>query len=181
LAHPASAPGSGEPSAFAEAFTRIVHGIPHEPGFAAVEIVLSEARRVRGGYALSVTVDKEGGVDVAVCERVTARINHALEAFPEPYTLEVESAGLNRPLVKPADYDRFAGQNVKLLTTLALAGAKTHRGVLAGLRGTDVILETPKGEVPIPLDAVRSANIEYDIRADLSRAKHEKKKAKHES
>jgi hypothetical protein len=41
-----------------------------------------------------------------------------------------------------------------------------------------VILETPRGEIPIPLDAVRGANVEYDIRADLSRAKHDKKKAK---
>jgi hypothetical protein len=45
------------------------------------------------------------------------------------------------------------------------------------MRGTNVILTTQSGELPIPLDVVRGANIEYDIRADLSRAKQAKKKA----
>jgi len=166
-----------EPSALQEAFERVVHGIPHEAEFRGTEIVMTAAKRHRDGFTLSVTVDKEGGVDVAVCERIAARVNAALEAFPEPYTLEVESAGLNRPLVKPADYDRFAGQNVKVLTTLAIGGAKTHRGALVGVRGKNVVLTTPKGELPIPLEVVRGANVEYDIRADLSRAKQAKKKA----
>jgi ribosome maturation factor RimP len=166
-----------EPSALQAAFERVVHAIPHETEFRDVEIVMTAAKRNRDGFALSVTVDKDGGVDVAVCERIAARVNAALEAFPEPYTLEVESAGLNRPLVKPADYDRFAGQNVKVLTTLAIGGAKTHRGALVGVRGTNVILTTPAGELPIPLEVVRGANVEYDIRADLSRAKQAKKKA----
>lgn len=167
-----------EPSALADAFERVVHALPHEPQFAAVEIVTTSARRNRDGYALAVTIDKDGGVDIALCERIAARINAALEAFTDAYTLEVESAGLDRPLVKPADYERFAGRNVRVLTTLAIGGAKTHRGTLAGVRGTSVILETPRGEIPIPLNVVRGANVEYDIRADLSRAKHDKKKAK---
>ena len=168
---------TAEPSALQAAFERVVHAIPDEDEFTAVEVVMTAAKRNRDGFALSVTVDRDGGVDVAVCERIAARVNAALEAFPEPYTLEVESAGLNRPLVKAADYDRFAGQNVKVLTTLAIGGAKTHRGTLAGMRGTNVILTTQSGELPIPLDVVRGANIEYDIRADLSRAKQAKKKA----
>jgi len=166
-----------EPGALQEAFERVVHGIPHEAEFRDIEIVMTAAKRIRNSFALSVTVDKEGGVDIAVCERIAARIDAALEAFPQLYTLDVESAGLDRPLVKPADYDRFAGQNVKVLTTLAIGGAKTHRGTLAGLRGENVVLTTPTGELPIPLEVVRGANIEYDIRADLSRAKQEKKKA----
>ncbi|HEX4351744.1 MAG TPA: hypothetical protein VHZ95_02495, partial [Polyangiales bacterium] len=58
-----------------------------------------------------------------------------------------------------------------------IGNAKTHRGVLAGVRGTNVILRTgAKGEteLPIPIDAIKSANLEYDIRADLQRAKREK-------
>jgi len=168
---------TAEPSALQAAFEHVVHALPHEAEFRDVEIVMSAAKRIRSGYAFSLTVDKPGGVDVAICERIAARINVALEAFPDLYTLDVESAGLDRPLVKPADYDRFAGQNVKVLTTLAIAGAKTHRGTLAGMRGTNVILTTPSGELPIPLEVVRGANVEYDIRADLSRAKQAKKKA----
>ena len=93
------------------------------------------------------------------------------------YTLEVSSAGLDRPLVKPDDYDRFAGNNAKIITTLAIDNAKTHRGVLAGMRGDDVILRTGAKndiELPIPIAAIKSANLEYDLRADLQRAKREK-------
>lgn len=160
-----------------EAFERVAHALPHEPSFRAIEIVTSSIRPGRT-TALTLIVDREGGVDIATCERIAARINVALDAFPDEYTLEVSSAGLNRPLVNPADYDRFAGRAVKILTTLAIGNAKTHRGTLAGLRGTNVVVRTgAKGETQflIPLAAIKSANLEYDIRADLQRAKREKK------
>jgi ribosome maturation factor RimP len=164
----------GEKTLFAEAFERVVHALPHQPEFRGVEIVSAHARRHRNESSLHVTVDREGGVDVGTCERIAARINAALDAFPDPYTLEVESAGLNRPLTKPADYDRFRGRDVKILTTLAIEGAKTHRGRLDGVRGTNVILARGNGELPIPLAVIKSANLEYDVRADLQRAKREK-------
>lgn len=159
-----------------DAFERVVHAIPHEAAFRAIEIVTTAIRPGRT-TALLVMVDREGGVDIATCERIAARINVALDAFPDEYTLEVSSAGVDRPLVKPSDYDRFEGRNVKVVTTLAIGNAKTHRGVLGGLRGTNVILRVgAKGEaeLPIPIAAIKSANLEYDIRADLQRAKREK-------
>jgi len=168
---------SANATPFAEAFERIVRAIPHEPAFGAIEIVTSTVRPGRTA-ALTVMVDREGGVDIATCERIAARINVALDAFPDEYTLEVSSAGVDRPLVKEADYDRFSGRNVKIVTTLAIGNAKTHRGVLGGLRGNNVILQTgakAETELPIPLTAIKSANLEYDIRADLQRAKREKK------
>ena len=59
---------------------------------------------------------------------------------PTRTVLEVESAGLNRPLLKPSDYERFSGRNVRVVTTLAIGNAKTHRGILGGVRGNAVIL-----------------------------------------
>jgi ribosome maturation factor RimP len=171
LADPASS------SSFLETFEAVVEGVSTDPEFAPIEIVTTDVRPGRTA-GLTVLIDRPGGVDIESCERVAARINAALEAFPETmYTLEVSSAGLERPLVKPADYDRFAGKNAKIVTTMAIANAKTHRGVLAGIRGTDIILRTgAKQDIdfPIPLDAVKSANLEYDPRADLQRAKREK-------
>jgi ribosome maturation factor RimP len=172
---------SSEASALTDAFERVVHGLPHQREFSGLEIVATRARRNRDGFALSVMVDNVAagtGVDVVTCERVAARINVALDAFTEPYTLEVESAGLDRPLVKPSDYERFSGQNVRLVSTLAIRNAKTHRGKLAGVRGANVILQTASGELPIPLEVVKSANIEFDIRADLQRAKRTKHERK---
>jgi ribosome maturation factor RimP len=163
-------------SSFIEAFERIVLILPHEPAFRAIEVVATTVRPGRT-TALSVMVDREGGVDIATCERIAARINVALDAFPDEYTLEVSSAGVDRPLTKPGDYERFSGRNARVVTTLPINNAKTHRGILAGVRGTNVILRTgAKGEteLPIPIAVVKSANLEYDIRADLQRAKREK-------
>lgn len=167
---------SASKSSFIEAFERVVHALPHEPAFRAIEIVTTAARPGRT-TALTVMVDRDGGVDIAVCERIAARINVALDAFPDEYTLEVSSAGVDRPLTKPGDYERFSGRNARVVTTLPINNAKTHRGILAGVRGTNVILRTgAKGEteLPIPIAVVKSANLEYDIRADLQRAKREK-------
>ncbi len=164
-------------ASFGERFERVVQAIPSDPAFAAIEIVTATVRPGRT-VQLTVMVDREGGVDIATCERIAARVNAALDAFPETmYTLEVSSAGVDRPLVALGDYDRFNGRNAKVITTTAIANAKTHRGILGGTRGDDILLRTgAKGEteLPIPFSAIKSANLEYDIRADLQRAKREK-------
>jgi ribosome maturation factor RimP len=162
---------------FIEVFERVAHALPHQPEFRDIEIVTAVARPGRHETQFVVTVDREGGVDMITCERIAAKINVSLDAFSDPYTLEVSSAGVNRPLVAPNDYERFSGKDVRIVTTLAIGNAKTHRGVLGGLRGTDVLLRTGKNnatELSIPLSAIKTANIEYDIRADLQRAKREK-------
>jgi ribosome maturation factor RimP len=158
-----------------QAFERAIHDIAHDVRFAGVEIVAHSARGGKRSTQLSVTIDREGGVDVATCERVAAAINTRLDSCDDPYTLEVESAGLNRPLTKPGDYERFSGRDAKIITSLLVQGGKTHRGVLRGVRGTNVILETSKGELPLPLATIERANLEYDIRSDLKRDKQERK------
>ena len=174
-AHGAGGSEAGPESLFTEAFERTVHALPHQPEFRDVEVVSTSAHRHRHETALHVTVDREGGIDIGTCERIASRINAALDAFPEPYTLEVESAGLDRPLTKPSDYDRFSGRDAKIVTTLAIENAKTHRGKLGGVRGTNVVLTRERGELLIPLAVVKSANLEYDVRADLQRAKQREK------
>jgi ribosome maturation factor RimP len=159
-----------------EAFERAAGSLPHDPEFRTIEVVATHARRAGRATALSLVIDEPSGVDLALCERVASRINAALEERPEQYTLEVESPGLDRPLLRPADYERFRGRSVRVQTTLAVNGQKTHRGTLSGMRGTAVILATPSGELPLPIEMVKAANLEVDIREDLARAKKERRK-----
>ncbi|MDQ6933000.1 MAG: hypothetical protein M3160_07470 [Candidatus Eremiobacteraeota bacterium] len=158
-----------------DAFVSAVDALSTRGEFAQVEIVDRSARRIGRGVALLLVVDSAQGVDVALCERIATHINERLEEFEQPYTLEVESAGLERPLRKAGDFQRFCGKEAKVLTTLLINGSKTHRGRLWGVRGTNVILETPGGELPLPLATIRCANLEYDFRADLKREKQERK------
>jgi ribosome maturation factor RimP len=159
-----------------EAFESAANALPFEAEFRDVEIVSHRARRQGRSVELSLTVDRPGSpVDLAFCERVAARLNAVLETETDPYTLEVESAGLERPLVRPADYERFRDRTVIVTTTLPIEHEYTHRGTLRGVRGNAVIIERKSGEFPIPLELVKSAKIEYDFRADLQRAKRERR------
>lgn len=162
-------------SATVAAFGRELDAIVHDAAFAGLEVVAHRARPVRGATALSVTIDRPGGADLALCERVAARLNAQLGGLAGSYTLEVESAGLERPLLRGADYERFAGERARIVTSLTVNGGKTHRGILRGLRGETVVMETERGELLLPLAAIKAAKLEYDPRADLKRNKLERK------
>jgi ribosome maturation factor RimP len=157
------------------AFERELDAIVHDASFRELEIVQHRARSLRGSTELRVTIDRTGGADLALCERVAARINAGLGSLDEAYSLEVESAGLERPLVRPADYARFAGRRARIVTSLTIGGAKTHRGTLQGLRGEVAVLLTDAGELLLPTAAIKSANLEYDPRVDFQRDKRQRK------
>jgi ribosome maturation factor RimP len=160
-------------SAVTTAFERELDAIAHDASFAGLEIVAHSARPVRGAAALSVTIDCPGGADLSLCERVAARLNAQLG--DGQYSLQVESAGLERPLLRRADYERFTGERVRVVTSLTVNGGKTHRGTLRGLRGETVVVENDAGELLLPMPAIKAANLEYDPRADLKRDKLQRK------
>jgi len=157
------------------AFERELDAIVHDADFAGLEIVAQYARPRRGATTLSVTIDRPGGADLRLCERVASRLNAQLARLDGSYTLQVESAGLDRPLVRAGDYERFSGERVRIVTTLSVNGGKTHRGTLRGLRGETVVVQTECGQLLLPMAAIKTANLEYDARADLRRDKLQRK------
>ena len=159
-----------------ESFERAAAALPFEAEFRDVEIVTQRVQRNGASTDLTLVVDRPEGVDLALCERVAARLNAVLDDETEQYTLAVESAGLDRPLVRPSDYERFRGREVRVLTTLPIANAKTHRGTLVGVRVNAVVLATSGGELPIPIDLIKTANLEFDYRSALQREKRERRK-----
>ena len=92
----------------------------------------------------------EGGVNHEDCvafSREFGTILDAEDAVPGAgYTLEVSSPGLDRKLVKPADYQRFAGQRVRLKTREPIDGRSNFEGRLQGLRGGNVTLALEPGK-----------------------------------
>jgi ribosome maturation factor RimP len=166
---------AGEERDLIGAFERAADELPFDASLRGVEVISTSHRKHRGSVEFRVVIDKPGGVDVATCERISRKLNAALDSYPDLYSLSVESAGLERPLLRPADYQRFIGQSVKLTTDIMVRGAKTHRGRLEGLRGTNVILTQKNGELPLPLALIKHANVEYDPRADLTKEKKERR------
>jgi ribosome maturation factor RimP len=88
------------------------------------------------------------GVTVDDCARVSNHLTRLFAVENVDYDrLEVSSPGLDRPLKKPADYERFAGQRVQLRTRLPLEARRNFTGVLLGVQAGRVRLQIEEGRV----------------------------------
>ena len=99
--------------------------------------------REAGTWYLRIYLDKDGGVDILDCEKVSRTLSDLLdEADPieRSYTLEVSSAGAERPLKRPGDFHRFMGSPVAVKLYKAKNGRKEFAGVLAGYDGGDITI-----------------------------------------
>lgn len=99
--------------------------------------------REAGTWYLRVYIDKDGGVDILDCEAVSRKLSDLLdEADPieGSYTLEVSSAGAERPLKRPGDFEKFMGSPVAVKLYQARDGRKEFAGVLAGYENGDVAI-----------------------------------------
>ncbi|MBF8297421.1 MAG: uncharacterized protein HW395_78, partial [candidate division NC10 bacterium] len=93
-----------------------------ELGFELVEV---EFRREVSGWILRLYLDKSGGLTLGDCQRASEELSDLLDVedlVDHPYSLEISSPGLNRPLSQEADFLRFAGQRARLTTSQAIAG-----------------------------------------------------------
>lgn len=127
-----------------------------------LEVVDVEYRREGGGWVLRVFIDKPGGVTLDDCQAVSHALGQRLdEADPIPnrYSLEVSSPGIERPLKRPADFERFAGLRVQIRTFAPLDGRRNFKGELVGLVEGAVVVRTDTGQVAIPQDMVARANL----------------------
>jgi ribosome maturation factor RimP len=118
------------------------------------------------GQILRIYIDREEGVTVNDCERVSHQISGVLDVedvISGSYVLEVSSPGLDRPLGTARDFERFSGHRVRLRTDGPINGQRNFKGLLRGLRGSDVVLEMDGQEVALPLDRIEKARLIPDI------------------
>jgi len=107
---------------------------------------------------LLLVIDRPGGVDIALCERVTGLLRDLLES----YSLEVSSPGPERPLTKPEHFRRYLGRRVRVRTREEVAGHKSFTGRLTDANEESVSVDSGDGPVAIPLTAVRRSNLLSD-------------------
>lgn len=140
-----------------------------------VELVELEFKREGRDWFLRLFVDKEGGITLDDCAAVSREVGMVLEVeevITTAYRLEVSSPGIDRPLKKAADYERFKGRLIKLKTFERLDPdnrghlRKTFIGTLLGLvDGVVTIEQNDKkgGAVSFPLDAIALAHLEIEF------------------
>ncbi len=131
------------------------------------EIVDVEYLREGPQWIVRVFLDREGGVNLDHCSEFSHALGPALDVddvVPTAYALEVSSPGIERPLRRPKDFERFAGQEVAVKTFGPIPNAKgapqkNFKGKLLGLQGDRIALEAEQGPVAIPLSAVAKAHL----------------------
>lgn len=116
------------------------------PAIAEAGCTLWDVEYVReaGTWYLRVLLDKEGGVDILDCEAVSRRVSDLLDEvdpIESSYMFEVSSAGAERQLKRPSDFQRFMGEPVLVKTYKNRDGRKEFAGKLAGYEDGAVLLD----------------------------------------
>jgi ribosome maturation factor RimP len=142
----------------------IVDRVGRPQGIEAVEVELLGGGNSR---VLRIYIDKPAGVTHADCEFISQHVGTILDVedvIPGgAYTLEVSSPGVERKLTRPADFERFKGQKVKLALREPIDNQKRWEGTLADFGGGTITLEAAPGKsLQIALSNVVKANLKFE-------------------
>ena len=139
-----------------------------EPGLLAkgLELVDVEFKKEGKHWVLRVFIDKEGGVTLEDCQKISRLAGDLIEVeeIIEPtYTMEVSSPGLNRVLKKEKDFIRFSGKKIGVQCHAPLNGRKKFTGILKDFKNQSIRLEVDGQLQIIPINRVAKANLVIEI------------------
>lgn len=132
-----------------------------------LELVDLELKREAGGKILRVFIDSPAGVDLDTCadasEALSARLD-VEDPIEGPYTLEVSSPGLERPLTKKEHFARYIGERARIRTSEPLEGRREFVGVITEADDAGVEIEVEGKRYRIRYDLIARANLKPEIR-----------------
>jgi ribosome maturation factor RimP len=164
---------------------RIAEPVAESLGYRLVRVKLSSMN----GMTLQIMAERpDGTMTVGDCETLSRDLSPALDVedpLDAAYNLEVSSPGIDRPLVRRSDFEKWAGQEAKIELAVPLDGRKRFKGVLAGLDGDHVQLKLEKSSklaesdtVALPLSDIAEAKLVLTdalIRETLRREKRKER------
>ena len=131
------------------------------------ELVDSLFVHEHGQWILRFYLDKAGGITLDDCATISEHLGRNLDAsdlIQQSYTLEVSSPGLNRPLKKEADYQRFIGEKVDVTLFAPINGRRHFKGTLQSVgAGSVIVHEAPQQEFTLPLEGIAKARLDPEI------------------
>ena len=132
-----------------------------EPVVTGMGYELVDVQSSSGGRLLRLFIDKPGGIGVEDCVAVSRQLSRVFEVEGVDYDrLEVSSPGLDRPLRKVSDFERFAGQQAEVrMRTPGEGGRRKYVGVLRGAADGRVKLEMETGLVALALEDMERAKL----------------------
>ena len=131
-----------------------------------VELWDVEFVKEAGTQYLRVFIDKDGGVDINDCEAVSRAMDPILdEADPIPcsYVFEVSSAGIDRELKRPSDFEKFMGSQIQVKLYQPFEGQKNYVGQLVKYENGDVTLMAGTREVTLKKPMVAQVRLYVEI------------------
>ena len=139
-----------------------------EPGLLAkgLELVDVEFKKEGKNWVLRVFIDKEGGVTLEDCQKISRLAGDLIEVEEviEPaYTMEVSSPGLNRVIKKEKDFVRFSGKKIGVQCHAPLNGRKKFTGILKDFKNQSIRLEVDGQLQIISINRVANANLVIEI------------------
>ena len=143
----------------------ILRPLLNAESFSLVDV---EYKRERRGWVLRVFIDKESGVTLDDCARVSREFGQLLDVediIPTSYQLEVSSPGLDRPLKKEEDFVKYSGRKVRIKTKEQVSGRRNFKGALLGCSEGKVMVKVEGSEVfAIPFTSILKANLEIELK-----------------
>src|SRR5581483_4565865 len=149
-----------EAMALSQTVERIVTPTVEGMGYELVRLTVSGGQR----KTLQVMAEPKDGRNMSLddCSHLSRAISAVLDVedpIEGAYSLEVSSPGIDRPLVRAKDYERFAGFEAKLETRAPIDGRKRFKGRLRGLEGAQVKIEVEGAELALPLEEIEKAKL----------------------
>jgi ribosome maturation factor RimP len=143
----------------------IVEPVVEQLGYRLVRVRVSRAE----GCTVQVMAERpDGTMTVEDCEMVSRALSPVLDVadpIDRAYRLEISSPGIDRPLVRKSDFERYAGHLAKIETAIPFEGRKRFRGVLGGIEGEAVRIhrdDAAEGEPPeilLPIEEMNEAKL----------------------
>jgi len=141
----------------------LVEPILNELGF---ELIDAEYVTNQGRWVLRLYVDKEGGVTIDDCAKVSYELGDLIDiknVIEHEYILEVSSPGLNRPLKKEADFIRVIGKKVKVRRRAPLKGQRNFIGVLKDFKEHELYIQSEGQLITVAWADIEKANLVYEF------------------
>ncbi len=135
-----------------------------EPAIEQLGYELADLEVKTGGRdsVLRVFIDADKGIDIEDCEAVSRQVSAILDVedpLPGHYTLEVSSPGLDRTLTKPAHFQRFVGEEIRVKLRFPQDGRRNFRGVLKSAEKDNIVVEVDGKSHGLPLATIESARL----------------------
>lgn len=143
-----------------EQITALVTPAIEAMGFVVVQVKLMDTHKSR---LLQIMAERpEGGIGVDECAQISHQVSAILDVediISGEYRLEISSPGIDRPLVKRPDYEKYAGHLAKIETVLPIQGRKRFTGNIVRVENDDVVLKVDNADVRLPLADIQAAKL----------------------